>query len=44
MIVVADPGPLHYLVLIGAVDVLGPLCGRVLDSDRALADRMPNST
>jgi predicted nucleic acid-binding protein len=30
MIVVADAGPLHYLVLIGAVDVLQPLYGRVL--------------
>jgi len=29
MIVVADAGPLHYLVLIGAVDVLRPLYGRV---------------
>jgi predicted nucleic acid-binding protein len=30
MIVVADAGPLHYLVLIGAMDVLQPLYGRVL--------------
>lgn len=30
MIVVADAGPLHYLVLIGAGDVLRPLYGRVL--------------
>ena len=30
MIVVADTGPIHYLVLIGAVDVLKPLYGRVL--------------
>ena len=30
MIVVADAGPLHYLVLIGAADVLQPLYGRVL--------------
>ena len=30
MIVVADTGPLHYLVLIGAVDVLAPLYTRVL--------------
>jgi hypothetical protein len=30
MIVVADTGPLHYLVLIGAVDVLQPLYSRVL--------------
>lgn len=30
MIVVADAGPLHYLVLIGAVHVLEPLYGRVL--------------
>ncbi len=29
MIVVADTGPLHYLVLIGAVDVLQPLYGLV---------------
>ncbi|MGH9431218.1 MAG: DUF3368 domain-containing protein [Terriglobia bacterium] len=30
MSVVADAGPLHYLVLIGAADVLEPLYGRVL--------------
>ena len=30
MIVVADTGPLHYLVLIGAVDILQPLYSRVL--------------
>ena len=30
MIVVADTGPLHYLVLIGAVDVLHPLYGLVV--------------
>jgi predicted nucleic acid-binding protein len=30
MIVVADAGPLHYLVVIGAVDVLGPLYNRVV--------------
>ncbi|PYT72006.1 MAG: DUF3368 domain-containing protein [Acidobacteria bacterium] len=30
MIVVADAGPLHYLILIGAVDVLGPLYNRVV--------------
>ena len=30
MIVVADTGPLHYLVVIGAVDVLQPLYSRVL--------------
>jgi predicted nucleic acid-binding protein len=30
MIVVADAGPLHYLVLIGAVDVLQPFYSRVL--------------
>ena len=30
MIVVADAGPLHYLVLIGAVDLLQPLYSRVL--------------
>ncbi len=30
MIVVADTTPLHYLVLIGAVDVLEPLFTRVL--------------
>jgi len=30
MIVVADAGPLHYLVLIGAVHVLKPLDSRVL--------------
>jgi predicted nucleic acid-binding protein len=30
MIVVADTTPLQYLVRIGAVDVLEPLCGRVL--------------
>src|SRR6516165_248562 len=30
MIVVADAGPIHYLVLIGTVDVLEPLYSRVL--------------
>jgi predicted nucleic acid-binding protein len=30
MIVVADTSPLNYLVLLGAVDVLQPLYGRVL--------------
>jgi len=30
MIVVADSGPIHYLVLIGDVDVLLPLFDRVL--------------
>jgi predicted nucleic acid-binding protein len=30
MIVVADAGPLHYLVLVEAVDVLGPLYTRVV--------------
>lgn len=33
MIVVADAGPLHYLVLIGAVDVLQPLYGLVFVPD-----------
>jgi len=30
MIVVADAGPIHYLVLVGAVDVLQPLYTRVI--------------
>jgi|SRR5208282_5293717 len=30
MIVIADTGPLNYLVLIGEVDVLPPLCTRVI--------------
>ena len=30
MIVVADAGPIHYLVLVGAVDALQPLYDRVL--------------
>ena len=30
MIVVADTGPIHYLVLIAAVEVLKPLYRRVL--------------
>jgi len=30
MIVVADAGPIHYLLLIGDIDVLLPLFGRVL--------------
>jgi predicted nucleic acid-binding protein len=38
MTVVADAGPLHYLVLIGAVDVLGPLYGRVLAPDTVAAE------
>lgn len=29
MLVVADTGPLHYLVLTGAVDILPPLLGQV---------------
>ncbi len=33
MIVVADAGPLNYLLLIGAADVLEPLYGRVLVPD-----------
>jgi predicted nucleic acid-binding protein len=33
MIVVADSGPIHYLVLIGDVDVLLPLFSRVLIPD-----------
>jgi len=30
MIVIADTGPLNYLVLIGAIDVLQPLDARVV--------------
>ena len=30
MIVIADTGPLNYLVLIGEVDVLQPLYARVI--------------
>jgi predicted nucleic acid-binding protein len=30
MIVIADTGPLHYLVRIGAVEVLQPLYTRVI--------------
>lgn len=39
MIVVADAGPLHYLVLIGAAEVLGPLYDRVL-VPQAVADEL----
>jgi predicted nucleic acid-binding protein len=42
MIVVADAGPLHYLVLIGAVDVLQPLYGRVLVPE-AVAGELQNT-
>ena len=38
MIVVADAGPLHYLVLIGAVDVLVPLYTRVLVPETVAAE------
>ena len=38
MIVVADAGPLHYLVLIGAVDVLAPLYTRVLVPETVAAE------
>jgi|ERR1700733_12857453 predicted nucleic acid-binding protein len=38
MIVVADAGPLHYLVLIGAVDVLPPLYTRVLVPETVAAE------
>jgi hypothetical protein len=37
MIVVADAGPLNYLVLIDAVDALEPLYGRVLVPKASLA-------
>jgi predicted nucleic acid-binding protein len=41
MIVVADSGPLNYLVLIGAVHVLGPLYDRVL-VPQTVADELTN--
>jgi hypothetical protein len=34
MIVVADTGPIHYLVLIGAAEVLHPLQSRARAPDR----------
>jgi len=39
MIVVADASPVHYLVLIGAAEVLEPLYGRVL-VPQAVADEL----
>jgi predicted nucleic acid-binding protein len=42
MIVVADAGPLHYLVLIEAVEVLGPLYNRVL-VPQTVADELQES-
>jgi|SRR5687768_3189249 predicted nucleic acid-binding protein len=38
MIVVADAGPLRYLVVIGAVDVLEPLYGRVIIPETVAAE------
>jgi hypothetical protein len=38
MIVVADTGPLHYLVLIGAADVLPPLYHRVVTPQTVLEE------
>jgi hypothetical protein len=44
MIVVADAGPIHYLVLIEAVAVLEPLYARVLVPESvALELRSPNT-
>ena len=42
MIVVADAGPLHYLILTGTVDVLKTLYGRVL-VPRAVAGELQDS-
>jgi len=39
MIVIADTGPLNYLVLIGAVDVLKPLYARVI-TPRTVVDEL----
>ena len=39
MIVIADTGPLNYLVLIGAVDVLKPLYARVI-TPRAVIEEL----
>ncbi len=38
MIVVADTSPINYLVLIGSIDVLEPLYGRVLVPDAVVAE------
>ena len=38
MIVIADASPLHYLILIGAADVLPALFQRVLIPDEVCAE------
>jgi predicted nucleic acid-binding protein len=42
MIVMADAGPLHYLVLVEAVDMLGPLYTRVV-VPQSVADELRGS-
>ena len=44
MIVVADSGPIHYLVLIGDIDVLQPLFTRVLIPEAVRAELMRDRT
>jgi predicted nucleic acid-binding protein len=44
MIVVADTSPINYLVLIGAVDVLQPLYGRVLVPQTVAAELLDPDT
>jgi predicted nucleic acid-binding protein len=43
MIVVADAGPLQYLVRIGAVDVLAPLYQRVLVPQTVASELQQNN-
>ena len=44
MIVVADAGPLQYLVRIGAIDVLAPLYQRVLVPQSVAGELQQNNT
>ena len=44
MIVVADSGPLQYLVRIGAIDVLAPLYQRVLLPQTVACELQQNNT
>ena len=44
MIVVADAGPLHYLILIGAADVLATLYARVLVPQAVASELLQTNT
>ena len=38
MLVIADASPLHYLVLIGYVEILPALCERIIVPERVFAE------